>query len=320
MKKPVVFITGIAGFVGSYLSRELFNNGYILFGSVYKDDLPENVASLKDIATLVKLDILNQKKCETVIKKIKPDYIFHLAAFSSVGQSFHTERLTYKLNIDGTLNVLQAAKQIKSLKKFVFISSSDCYGVITPKNKTITEDQPLKPQSPYAISKATGEYICQLYYRRFGLPAVIARSFNHSGPGQNENFVIPSFARQIVLIEKNKQSPVIKVGNLSTKRDLSDVRDVVAGYRLLAEKGQPGRVYHFCSGRAVSIKTVLEQMLKLSPKKIVIRIDKGKYRKNDIPVLRGSNKRAIKELGYKSRYQLKITLSDTLNYWREKVL
>jgi GDP-4-dehydro-6-deoxy-D-mannose reductase len=147
---------------------------------------------------------------------------------------------------------------------------------------------------------------------------VIARSFNHSGPRQNDNFVIPSFAKQIAAIEAGRRQPVINIGDLSARRDLSDVRDIVHGYRLLAEKGRPGEVYHFCCGKAVAIKSILDSLLKLTSRPIKAKTDKRLLRKTDIPVLRGSNRRIVKELGYKTRYTLKDTLSDTLNYWREK--
>jgi len=319
MTKQRVFITGIAGFVGRYLAEELLKEGYQVSGSIYEEDPQENIDFLKGKASLVQLNILDQKQCQQVVATLNPHYIFHLAAFSSVGRSFGKERLTYQVNFDGTLNMLQAAVDLKRLQKFVYISSAECYGKFTPKNKTLTEAQPFNPISPYAVSKVAAEYACRFYHYRFQLPVTIARSFNHSGPGQSENFVIPSFAKQIALIEKGKAKPLMHVGNLSVKRDLSDVRDVVRGYYLLALKGNPGQAYHFCSGKAVSIESVLKELLKLSPKKIKVKIDKKRFRQNDIPYLRGDNKKAGRELGYKIRYNLKTTLLDTLNYWREKV-
>lgn len=318
MKQKTAFITGIAGFAGSYLAKELLENGYRVSGSIYKDDPPETVKSLKKDVKLVKLDILNPTQTSKIIKQLRPDYLYHLAAFSSVGRSFAHERLTYDINFIGTLNVLDAAKDIKNLRKFVFISSSECYGAFKPKTKLLKEDDPLNPISPYGISKVAAEQICQLFHSRYKMPLSISRSFNHSGPGQNENFVIPSFCKQIVAIEKKKQKPVMKVGNLSVKRDLSDVRDIVKGYRLMAEKGKDGQVYQFCSGKAIAIKTVLDKLIKLSPEKIFVKIDKKIFRKNDIPIIRGDNSRAKKELGFSLNFTIDNTLEDSLNYWRKK--
>ena len=318
MKKKKAFITGIAGFAGSYLAKELLEHGYQVSGSIYKDDPPETISVLKKDVKLVTLDILNPVKTAKIIKEQNPDYLFHLAAFSSVGRSFSNERLTYDINFNGTLNILEAAQELKKLKKIVYISSSDCYGKFSPKSKTLTENDPLNPVSPYAISKTAAEYLCQFHHSRYNLPILISRSFNHSGPGQNENFVIPSFCKQIAMIEANKQKPLMEVGDLSVKRDLSDVRDIAEGYRLMAEFGKEGRVYQLCSGKAIAIKTVLNKLIKLSNKNITVKIDNKIFRKNDIHTIRGDNSRAVKELGFSLNYTIDNTLLDSLNYWREK--
>ena len=315
MKKKTAFITGIAGFAGSYLAEELLDNGYRVAGALYPGESTKNIDKIKKGLTLLKLDILNQDKCNSVTSKIKPDFIFHLAAMASVGKSFSMERMTYRVNIEGTLNILQAAKYSKKPPKVVFVSSSDCYGIIKPKSSTVTENNPLNPISPYGISKVTAEQLSHYYYRQFNIPVLIARSFNHCGPRQAESFVVPDFAKQVAEIELGIKKPVMSVGDLSTKRDLSDVRDIVRGYRLMAEKGKPGRVYQLCSGKAIAISSVLKTLTSFSSKKIDIEIDKNRFRKNDIPVLRGSNKRAVQELGFKSRYKLKESLSDTYEYW-----
>ncbi|MCK4573877.1 MAG: GDP-mannose 4,6-dehydratase [candidate division Zixibacteria bacterium] len=316
MNRPLAFITGITGFAGSWLAEELLDNNYRVAGSVYPGESTEHIDHIRDRLTLSRLDLLKPDRVASLIKKISPDYLFHLAAFSSVGQSFSKERLTFRVNLEGTLNILMAARESGKMRKIIYVSSSDCYGRFSPKNKTLTEDQPLNPVSPYGVSKAATEQLCRMYVNRYDLPISIARSFNHSGPRQSDNFVIPSFARQIVSIENGKQKPVMLVGNLSVKRDLSDVRDIVRGYRLIAEKGRPGRVYQLCSGRAVAISSVLEQFLRLSTVKIKVKTDKARLRKNDIPVMRGDNGRATTELGFSVRYRLKTTLDDTLNYWR----
>ena len=319
MKKPVAFITGIAGFAGSYLAEELLNHNYYVTGALYPSEPTTNINGIKKELTLSKLDILKPDKCNSVISKINPDYIFHLAAMASVGKSFAMERMTYRVNVEGTLNILQAAINLKKQALLVFVSSSDTYGIIKPKSKILTESYPLNPISPYGISKATAERLCLFYFRQYGLPVIISRSFNHCGPRQTESFVVPDFAKQVAEIELGIKNPTISVGDLSTKRDLSDVRDIVRGYRLMAEKGKPGQVYQFCSGKAATISSVLEMLIGFSSKKIKVKTDKARFRKNDIPVLRGSNKKAVQELGFKSRYKLKDSLWDTYNYWLNKL-
>lgn len=318
MKNKSVFITGIGGFVGQYLAKELLEHGYQITGSVYKDDPKENIKELKKQCRLVRLNIYNANAVEKAVLDIKPDFIFHLAGFSSVGRSFANERLTYQLNFEGTLNLLQAAVKLKKLPRFVFASTSEVYGKFSPKNKTLTEADRVNPVSPYGISKTAAEQICNLYYDRFELPILISRSFNHSGPGQNENFVIPSFAKQISQIEKGRKKPIIEVGNLAVKRDISDVRDIACGYRLMAEKGKEGKTYQLCSGKSVSLKTILNKLLKLSEKKIKTKVSKKYFRVNDIPMIRGSYQLAKKDFGYKPTFSIDDTLGDSLTYWRLK--
>lgn len=318
MKKPHAFITGIAGFAGIYLAEDLLNNNYRVSGSIYKYDSPTNINLLKKKVELHKLDILDEKLTYSIIKKLNPDYIFHLAAISSVGQSYKNEKLTYQINVIGTFNLLQTAKDLNRLKKFIFVSSSEVYGMFKPVNKTLLEDDLPNPLSPYAVTKSAAEQICQMYHRQHKVPIVISRSFNQSGPFQDERFVIPSFCSQITQIESGQRKPQMLVGNLSAKRDISDVRDVVVGYRLMAEKGKIGRVYQLCSGKSVKIQTILNKLIKLSVKKITIKSDPSLFRRDDIPVIRGNNSRAAKELGYKCRYKIEKTLKDTLEFWREK--
>ncbi len=319
MKGPSAFITGIAGFAGSYLAEELVADGWRVAGSLYPGEDQSNLAGIKDRINLIDLDILDAEACQKAVEPFSPDYIFHLAAFASVGKSFSAERLTLKVNVEGTLNLLEAARQLSSLKRFVLVSSADAYGLFSPKTKTLTEDQPLNPISPYGISKAAAEQITRYFHKQYGLPVTLARSFNHSGPRQVDSFVIPSFAKQIATIEAGRQEPILRVGDLSAKRDLSDVRDIVRGYRLLALKGTSGRTYQLCSGKAVAIDSVLKALLRLSTSKITIKTDPARMRKSDLPVLKGTNARAARELGFTVRYPLRETLRDTLDYWRSQI-
>jgi len=319
-RKNKAIISGIAGFAGSYLAELLLSESFQVFGIIAPGERTDNVDHLLREIETQEIDIVDRQGIGGFINKIRPDYIFHLAAMASVGQSIQNERLTYHVNVFGSLNILESAVLMgKQLKKIVMISSADCYGIFMPPGKILKENQPLNPISPYGISKAMMENLTNYYIRQYKLPAVIARSFNHTGPRQSDFFVTPSFCRQISMIENGKMNPEIHVGDLSAKRDLSDVRDIVQGYYLLADKGKAGEAYQLSSGKAVSIREVLDILLALSPADIKVQIDKNLLRKSDIPILRGNSNKARKELGWISRYKLEKTLKDTLQYWRDKV-
>lgn len=319
-KKPSAFITGIAGFAGSHLAEELLAHGWTVSGSVLRGEPLDHLAAVRKRISLLPLDIRNARRCREVLARVKPEFVFHLAAMASVGQSFGKERLTFEVNLDGTVNMLEAAGSLRGLRKFVFVGSADAFGIITPKTRILTESQPLHPISPYGIAKAAAEHTALYYHRQYGLPVVVARPFNHTGPRQADSFVVPAFARQVARIVAGTQEPEMKVGDLSARRDISDVRDIVRGYRLMAERGKLGEIYHLCSGNAVPIKRVLKLLVAMADRPIRIVTDPDRLRKNDIPILRGSFEKARKQLGYDTRYSLKETLAETLAYWRTKIL
>jgi GDP-4-dehydro-6-deoxy-D-mannose reductase len=319
VKKARAFITGIAGFAGSYLAEELLGSGFEVSGALCPGEPLRNIAGIKSRLSLFRLDIRNEGKTRDLMARLQPDYIFHLAAIASVGKSFRMEKETLRVNLEGTINLLEAAKGLKRLKALLFVSSPEVYGRFRPVNKTLKETQPFEPISPYGISKAAAENVCRYYWRQYNMPVVIARAFNHSGPRQTDDFVVPALARQVAMIEVDLQKPVLKVGDLSARRDLSDVRDIVRGYRLAAVKGTPGEVYQLCSRKTVSIQSMVEQLLGMSAKRIRLQVDRTRLRKAEIPVLRGSHRKAAQQLGYEVRYKLKDTLADTLAYWREEI-
>lgn len=319
MAPKVAFITGLPGFAGSYLAEELLAHGYRVVGTMREGESTHNLAAIEKHVTLIEADILDAEHNRKLVRQFKPKFIFHLAAMASVGRSFEMERMTFLVNFEGTLNMLDAARAHDGLSKFVFVSSADCYGVFKPAGKTLRESQPLNPISPYGIAKAAAEQAAHYYCRAYNLPVVVARSFNHSGPRQSDSFAIPSFAHQIAQIERGLKKPELLVGDLSAKRDISDVRDIVRGYRLLAEKGKPGTIFQLCSGRSVAMRRVLEMLLKLSRARISVRVDKTRLRKADIPILKGDNRKAVRELGYTPKHSLLCTVSDTLDYWRDEL-
>ncbi len=312
------YITGICGFAGSWLAEELIGRGYRVRGAALPGESDANVAHLGRAVTIDRFDITDADACRRHIVKARPDYLFHLAAFSSVGQSFARGDLTFRVNVFGTYHILEAVRERQWLKKMVLVSSSDVYGLVKPKDLPLKPNHPVNPVSPYAQTKVAAEYMAQTYADQYGVPIVTVRSFNHSGPRQNPDFVIPAFCRKIVEAERSKRKKTIATGNLSARRDISDVRDIVRGYRLLAEKGTVGKVYHLCRGRSYRIGELLNRLIEISDIHIKVRRDPALYRKTDIPVLQGSFYSTRKEIGWKPNIDIVTTLSDTLRYWRER--
>lgn len=318
--KPMrVLITGGAGFAGSHLADLALAAGHEVTVTLAPGEGDDNLRHLGRQISRRRFDLKSAASVEKLISSVNPQWVFHLAAFSSVGRSFAAEKETYQINILGTLHLLEAVGQLKRLEKIIIVGSADSYGKFRPVNKTLKEDQPFAPVSPYGISKVAAESIASLHQRQRGVPVVIVRPFNHTGPRQSSVFALPSFCRQIAEIEAGRKKPTLLVGDLSVRRDLSDVRDIARGYLAAAGLGQIGEAYHLCSGRAISIRSALNQLIKMSSRSIKIKVDPARIRPVDIPVLRGDNRKAAKELGYAPRYTLKRTLADCLDYWRERV-
>jgi GDP-4-dehydro-6-deoxy-D-mannose reductase len=310
-------ITGVPGFAGSHLAENLLAHGYKVYGTHLPGESLRNLSECCKRIELFPMDFHKPEKIPSLLKNVKPDYIFHLAALPSVGGSFLDPQETYLVNFMGTFHLLQAALELKKLPRFIMVSSSDIYGVVKKNELPIKIDHPLKPVSPYAVSKAACDMMGYQYFKNYGLPVVRVRSFSHSGPRQARGFVIPDLSFQIAQLEKSrKRKKVIKVGNLKARRDISDVRDIVDGYRLAAEKGRPGEIYQLCSGKAHAISTLLNKLIKLSNDEIKTEIDPGLSRPTDLPVLKGDVSKAENKLGYKRKYSINDTLKDCLDYYR----
>lgn len=268
----IVLITGISGFVGHYLREELESNGYTVYGlDIRGDDITGEGKKI------FQCDITDFNSIYNVIDNIRPDEIFHLAGFSSVAKSFENPELCFKINVDGTKNLLDAVIKAGINPKILVISSSEVYG--KPKYNPIDESHPLNPISPYGESRVKQEKLCLEYIKKHDLKIIISRSFNHTGPDQPETFVIPSFKKQI---RDAKDGDTISVGNLDVVRDFSDVRDVVKVYCILLEKGQAGEIYNVGSGNAYKLKEVLDTLIKESGKNLLVQVSKERYRKADI--------------------------------------
>ena len=311
-------ITGVSGFVGSHLAEWLLDRKYSVAGTYLIDKSLENLAGFADRLELFQIDLRQKESVRRALNSAQPKWVFHLAAFSSVGFSFQRPEEALLNNFVSTLNVLETAREMPVPPKVLLVSSSDIFGKVEKKWLPLTGKEPWAPRSPYAASKGAADLIGQAYFRAFKIPVYFALAFNHTGPRQGPGFVVPDFASQIAQIESGAAPPVLSVGNLKSRRDFSDVRDVVRGYELVLKKGKPGEVYTFASGRDIPVERVLKMLLRLSKVRIKVKSDPARQRPSEIPVLRGDFSKAKKELGWKPSIKLEKTLVDTLNYWRAR--
>lgn len=316
MKKAL--ITGIAGFAGSHLTRHLIQKNIQVFGFFHpKHPQSSNLAQIREQVTLIPCNLTSQKEIKTHLEKIRPDYIFHLAAFASTALSFRFPKKTIENNVFSQLNLLEACSSLKLNSKILIIGSSDEYGNIDPKYLPASEDTPLAPSSPYALSKLIQDFMGLQYFTNRNLFIVRVRPFNHIGPGQSRNFVVPDFVSQIVELEK-MGGGTIKVGNLKAQRDFTDVRDMVRAYLLALEKGKPGEVYNLGSGKSIKINDILNKLILLSRVKIAIGKDKTLLRPVDIERIYSNASKFRKQTGWTPQIPIEKTLEDTLNFERGK--
>ncbi len=315
-----VLITGITGFVGSHLADYLLEKGDIeIYGIERWRSNTENIEHIKDRIKLIECDIRDSSSVDKVIKQVKPDKIFHLAAQSFVLSSWHAPAETLSTNIMGELNLFEAVRNSDSDPVIQIAGSSEEYGLVKEDETPIKETNQLRPLSPYGVSKVGQDMLAYQYARSYGIKAVVTRAFNHSGPRRGEVFVVSNFAKQIAEIEKKKTDPVIRVGNLEAKRDFTDVRDIVKAYWLATEKCEYGEVYNICSGSCYSIQEVLDMLLGFSKVKVEIKKDPSRMRPSDVQILLGDNSKFCKATGWKPEIPFEKTAEDLINYWREKL-
>ena len=306
-----VLITGASGFTGAHLSEFLSRRKNIeLYGT------SQHRRTRKGIRFFA-CDLRDAKKTAALIEKIRPERIFHLAAQSSVALSWEKPKESFDHNVGGTLNLLEAIKKAGLRPAILVSGSAEEYGRCN--SPRITETAVLKPVNPYASSKLAQSALVARYSETLGFRFVQSRTFNLTGPGQNENFVASSFAKQVSLIEAGKQEAVIQVGNLEAVRDFTDVRDAVRAYWLMIEKGISGQAYNICSGKGRKVSEILDGYLSLSRVKIKIRKDPRRMRASDVPRLVGDPKKIAKQTGWKPEISFEKTLKDVLNYWRMQV-
>lgn len=315
-----VLITGITGFVGSHLTEFLLEQeGVEVFGTLRWRSKTDNIEHLRDRIKLYECDLRDASSIRQVIAAVKPERIFHLAAQSFVPMSWIAPSETMTTNTVGQINLFEAVRECELDPQIQIAGSSEEYGLVHPGELPLVETSPLRPLSPYAVSKVAQDLLGYQYARSYRMHIVRTRAFNHSGPRRGEVFATSNFSKQIALIEAGLQEPVIRVGNLDSRRDFTDVRDIIQGYWLSLEKGAVGEVYNLCSGEDVAIRDVLDILLGFTRHKITIQPDPRRMRISDVLILRGDCSKFRKKTGWAPRIPLSKTLEDLLNDWRTKV-
>lgn len=300
-----LMVTGEAGFVGGFIRQALVaeNNAYPF------ELIPSPDLELRDADGLAR-----------ICAAISPDYVIHLAAQSFVPASFSNPRETYEINFLGTLNLLQALKLSGFNGRFLFVGSGDTYGLVAPEALPLTENSPLKPRNPYAVSKVAAEALCYQWSQTEGMDIVMVRPFNHIGPAQSEQFVVADFAQQVMKIKLGLIDPEICVGDIDVTRDFTDVRDVVRAYlMLLSCAGGSGEIYNVCTGREHSIREILQRLLALAKVAADIRQDPARSRASEQRRIYGVYDKLHHATGWQPEIALEQSLLDNLTYWERKL-
>lgn len=316
-----VLITGITGFAGSHLAEYILANhpDTEVFGLVRWRSRMDNIAQVQDRVRLIEADIKDQVSLRAALAESKPDRVFHLAAQSFVPASWTCPAETFATNAIGEINLFEAIRALDLKPKVQVAGSSEEYGQVFSDEIPMKETNPLRPLSPYAVSKVAQDLLAFQYYKSYGLRTVRTRGFNHTGPRRGDVFVTSSFAKQIAEIEKKKRPPVIMVGNLEAKRDFTDVRDMVRAYWLALERGVEGEVYNIGRGQAFAMKEVLDLLMSLSRARMEVKVDPARLRPSDVPVLLADSSKFMGLTGWRPMIPFKQTILDLLNYWRERV-
>lgn len=312
-------ITGVCGFAGSHLADYLLTHTDL---EVYGTDIVSggaNIAHIRDDLELIVGDMSDAEVASEILSQANADYVFHLAAQAFVPLSWSDPWQTMENNIRSQLNILQIMVDSGVRPKVLVVGSADEYGMILPDELPVTEDTPLRPYSPYAVSKIAQDMLGYQYFVSHGLPIVRVRPFNHIGTRQSPAFVTSDFAKQIAEIEDGRREPRLLVGNLEAKRDFTDVRDMVRGYYLALERGEDGEVYNLGAERAYSIREALEALLEMSEAQIDVVQDPSRMRPSDVPVVVSDCSKFRQRTGWRATVNLRESLREILDYWRERV-
>lgn len=299
-------ITGSSGFIGSHLTAELEANGY----EVVRCDL-------KATKDTVAMDIMNPEMIQSVLEKYQPDVIINMAGQANVGLSWKKPQLTVQLNTVGLINILEVVRNVNPSIRVIAVGSSDEYGNLKEIGANVTEDIPVKPITPYAISKQAQELFAQLYVRSYGMDICMIRLFNLGGPGQAKGYIISDFSSGIAEVEAGKKE-YMSVGNLESARDFTHVKDACRAVRLIAEKGHSGEVYNISSGVTHKAQEVLDKLVGMAKVPIEVRQDRARMRPSDTPVVCGNHDKLTAHTGWQLELGLDEILKDALNYWREQ--
>ena len=313
MKRALII--GAAGFVGSYLIDHIQKH---CVWSIVVTKMPQETMACPGV-DICDLDILAPEAIERLLEEQRPDYIFHLAAQSSVAVSWKNPGLTVDVNVKGNLNVLDAVRKLDYKPRVLLIGSGEEYGHVRENEVPVREDNVLRPGNIYAATKACQNMVGAIYAQAYGMDVMMVRAFNHVGPNQSPIFVVADFCKQTAEIEAGLKEPVIKVGNLSARRDFSDVRDVVRAYVELMEKGKAGETYNVGSGNAVEIRKILDMILSRSKKEIRVEVEPSRMRPVDVPVIEADISKLKACTGWEQKITLEETIQDTLEYWRQKL-
>ena len=314
-----VLVTGVTGFAGSHLVDYMLSRGDSeIFGIQRWRSRTENIEHFQDRITLLECDLRDASSTRDALEAVRPDWIFHLAAQSFVPTSWSAPSESLTTNVLGQVNLFEAVRRLGLHCRIQIACSSEEYGMVYASEIPIREANPLRPLSPYAVSKVAQDLLGYQYWMSWKLDCVRTRGFNHEGPRRGPVFVASDFAKQIADIEKEKRPPVMNVGNLEAKRDFTDVRDVVRAYWLALEKCDAGEVYNICSGRAWSIREVVDLLLGMTKVPIQVRPDPSRLRPSDVPILLGDNTKFVKATGWQPSIPFEQTLRDMLDYWRAR--
>ncbi|OIO38248.1 MAG: GDP-mannose 4,6-dehydratase [Candidatus Omnitrophica bacterium CG07_land_8_20_14_0_80_50_8] len=315
-----ILITGIRGFVGTHLAEFLLDKKDVQIHGIARGAGEKRRRSKTAGKVFIhNCDLRDASSVDRILKKVRPDWVFHLAAQSFVPRSWENPAQTLTNNTIGQLNLLESLKTLKIRPRVHIAGSSEEYGKVDPSEIPMKETNPLRPLSPYGVSKVTQDLLAYQYYQSFHMDLVRTRAFSHTGPGQTDVFVASNFAKQIARIEAGKQSAVIHVGNLEAVRDFTDVRDMVRAYWLALEKGKAGEVYNICSEAGHPIKEIVAIYLKACALRVKVKEDPSRIRPSDVPILVGDGRKFFKQTGWTPRILFKETLLDLLNYWRKKI-
>ncbi len=313
-----ILITGITGFVGNHLLNRLRAQGYRHLWGLTRQ--PAGRFSHYEGVKILRGDLRDQNRLKTQLRTVKPDWIFHLAGQALVSASWEDPRGTFAANVDAQISLFEALRSLKLNPRILVVGSSEEYGLVKEEELPVKETNPLRPLSPYAVSKVAQDLLAFQYFQSYGLRTIRVRAFNHTGPGRPKHYAISNFAYQVALIERGRAPKKLRVGNLDVRRDYMDVRDMVDAYLLAMQKGQVGDVYNLSSGRAQNLRDILDSLLSLSNSKIKIKVDPTRFRPSDLPIIFGSSDKFKRLTGWRPRLSMQTTLTDLLHYWRSKHL